>query len=362
MTRIPFSGSYPASDVDFLLTQLDLAPTSVEEKEVLIQSGRQHYSEMISEEARPDPIYLGIFNEAWDRSRDRIAGEIMAISQALKDRIAAGTLDPKVSLCSLVRAGAPFGVMLVRELRRIGVDAHHYGISIIRDRGLDVNAMNHVIRERGQGGIVFVDGWTGKGAIRGELDKSWGEMTGETPILVVLADPCGIADISGSHEDWLIPSGILGANVSGLISRTILKKDLIGPNDFHGFVPVNHLADLDVSTAFVDSISDSIAMHSDDEIPPHTTQSEDLRLASVATVDKVLARYEVTNRNRVKPGIAEATRAVLRRSPELVMVRDAQDPDLAGLLHLSQKAGIPAIVDPDLTGPYRAITLIRKTS
>ncbi|MER8575636.1 cysteine protease StiP domain-containing protein [Mesorhizobium sp. M1409] len=42
---------------------------------------------------------------------------------------------------------------------------------------------------------------------------------------MVLSDPCGRAWLAASAEDWLIPSGILGSTVFGLISRSILNED-----------------------------------------------------------------------------------------------------------------------------------------
>jgi hypothetical protein len=67
--------------------------------------------------------------------------------------------------CSLARAGTPVGVLLRRELLRRGVDAVHYSISIIRGRGIDRVALAHLAAARGTEDAVFVDGWTGKGAI-----------------------------------------------------------------------------------------------------------------------------------------------------------------------------------------------------
>ena len=64
----------------------------------------------------------------------------------------------------------------------------------------------------------------------------------------------------------------------------------------------------------------------------------------------------------MKPGIAEATRAVLRRKPDLVLVRDPEDADLRALMHLCRTAEVPVSTRPDLTGPYRAVTLIARTS
>ena len=44
--------------------------------------------------------------------------------------------------------------------------------------------------------------------------------------------------------------------------------------------------------------------------------------------------------NRIKPGIAEATRAVLRRVPDHVFVRQMDDPDVSLLVGLAKEKGI----------------------
>jgi hypothetical protein len=76
-----------------------------------------------------------------------------------------------VILVSLVRAGVPLGVLLKHQLEKTQ-PCFHYGISIIRDRGLDLAALNAIIRQHGADNIVFVDGWTGKGAICRQLTQS----------------------------------------------------------------------------------------------------------------------------------------------------------------------------------------------
>ncbi|WP_027234090.1 cysteine protease StiP domain-containing protein [Leisingera caerulea] len=367
-TRVPFSGSYAKDDVDFLLKPVQMRPTGIDEKEAAIQSGRRHYSEMISEEARPDQRYLSIFEDAWQRGRERIAAEVMAIAREIRAGVEEGSLPAQVTLCSLVRAGAPLGVLLHRALRDLGVDSAHFGISIIRDRGIDMNAMRYVMGKRDPDGILFVDGWTGKGAITRELRHTWTENTGRRPVLVVLADPCGMADIAGSNDDWLIPSGILGANISGLISRSILNADVVGENDFHGCIPVDHLQDIDYSARFVDDIHGLMRQQQGAALAEAVCQDQSsgtsnaLTLDSASAVTRIMEIYQTENPNRVKPGIAEATRAVLRRKPHHVLVSSEADPDLQALIHLCKEGGVDYSVRPDLTGPYRAVTVISKVS
>ena len=356
-----FSGSYASSDVDFLLREIELAPTPIAEKEALIQSGKAHYSEMISKEQRPDVRYMNIFRDSMVMGGPRIAREILLLARHIAFRIKSGLLNPVITLCSLVRAGIPYGVLLHRELLNMGFDSRHYGISIIRDRGLDRVAMAKIMDTRPVDGIVFVDGWTGKGAISRELHRSWKEISGRIPEFVVLADPSGYATYSGSQDDWLIPSGILGANISGLISRSILNPELCGPGQYHGTVRVLHLADIDMSRDFVDGITRLIKPMRNSDFPVIDFDGHaDLRQASLECITGISRQYGVADLNRVKPGIAEATRAVLRRRPERVFLRNWTDPDLAALIYLCERDGIEMECSAEIVGPYRAVTLIAR--
>jgi hypothetical protein len=86
------------------------------------------------------------------------------------------------------------------------------------------------------------------------------------------------------------------------------------------------------------------------------------REGAKAAVDWIVSGNGVTNINRVKPGIAEATRAILRRMPEKVYVSDPDDRELAALMHLIEDRKVPFVVAPGKISPYRAVTLIQKVS
>jgi hypothetical protein len=77
-------------------------------------------------------------------------------------------------------------------------------------------------------------------------------------------------------------------------------------------------------------------------------------------VKQLAEHYQITNINRIKPSIAEATRAILRRVPDLVLLRDANDADTALLRHLTEITQTPVQIVGDQIAPYRAITLIQK--
>jgi hypothetical protein len=317
---------------------------------------------MISEEKAPSSTYKAIFAKAMDAGARRFGNDIARLALALDQEI-----DGAITLASLVRAGAPVGVLLNRALKALGRDVQHYGISIIRDKGLDDKAMQHIIANRPLEGLVFVDGWTGKGAISTQLEESFKAYSQEPARLVVLADPCGRAWLASSGEDWLIPSGILGSTVSGLISRTILNDSIIQNGGFHGCKTWNHLADHDVTRSFVDEVwtyaaealacstGENFAEWSDSDRTYHWEKSKQ-------AVEFVAKTHNVDNRNRIKPGIAEATRAILRRMPSMVYISSLDDPDLAAMIHLLNEKNIPFEVRPEAIAPYRAITLIEKVS
>ena len=70
--------------------------------------------------------------------------------------------------------------------KKWGCPSAHYGISIVRDRGIDPVALSMIESRHGTNGIVFVDGWTGKGAIAAELKKAINHRSGyERALLTV---------------------------------------------------------------------------------------------------------------------------------------------------------------------------------
>ncbi len=251
--------------------------------------------------------------------------------------------------------------MLHQTLRAMGHESHHYGVSIIRDRGIDCTAMEWIENRHGTEGVVFVDGWTGKGAITRELHRSLASRSGypTSPRLVVLADPCGVSWLTASHDDWLIPFGIMGAPVSGLISRSVWSSE-----GLHGCVQCEHLRQFECSRQLVDRIADCQRSLEKQTIPASqwtsATHNQQLKTLSEQVISHLSTQYRISNINRIKPGIAEATRAVLRRIPEHVLVRSVNDPDVALLVYLAREKNITITEVGDSLGQYRAITIIKK--
>lgn len=349
-----FHGSYAPEDVTFLLKPAAVALTDVAEKEALIQSGARHYSEMLSDERLPDARYLVRYEAALARNAGQLKADIAALAEAITAR---AETAQSCTIISLARAGTPIGVLLRRALAGRGVDVAHYSVSIIRGRGIDRVALAHIAAARGTQDAVFVDGWTGKGAITQELEASLADgTTGFAPFLAVVADPAGCASLAATTEDYLIPSGILGAIASGLVSRSVLSEALVGEGDFHACRYLAEHAPHDRTRAFIAAIEAAAPQIGHPGWSPQAAIAS--RAASTALVESLMAECAVTNVNRIKPGIAEATRAVLRRLPEAVFVRDRGDAEVAHLLHLAAQSRVP--VEQRELGNYRAVTLIAK--
>ena len=356
-----FPGSYRAGDVSFLLKPLPLQDfVDVAEKEYLIQSGQRHYSEMLSPEALPSARYLQVFREACSANTGRMARDCLALAALIAERRSGA-----VTLVSLARAGTPVGVVLNRLLPAVfGRAAHHYSVSIIRDRGIDQVALEHILAQgHAPASIVFIDGWTGKGVIARELAgaiDAFNRRRG-TAIdggLYVLSDLAGAAACAASCDDYLIPSSILNATVSGLVSRSILNE-AIGPGDFHGCVYYQQFEEHDQSQAFADGLVAAATALA--RLPGNAVAapSDKAHAAAVsrAYMQAALRQHGIGDVNLVKPGIGEATRVLLRRTPRLLIVRDAGAPEVAHLAVLAQEKNVPLLVDRAL--PYHAVSLIR---
>jgi len=354
-----FSGSYRSDDVSFLLKPLALHDfVDVPHKEFLIQSGQKHYSEMLSPESLPSERYLNVFRQACELNFDRMARDCMALAALIAAR-----RDGPVTLVSLARAGTPVGVVLKHLLTGVlGRAAAHYSVSIIRDRGIDQVALEHILAAgHAPESIVFVDGWTGKGVISRELAAAIAEFNTRrgTAIdggLYVLSDLAGTAACAASCDDYLIPSSILNATVSGLVSRSILNE-AIGPGDFHGCVYYQQFEAHDQSQRFADEL---VARATALGVPQGAQAPMDKDAAAAVSrqyMQNALAQHGISDVNMVKPGIGEATRVLLRRSPRLLIVRDPASPEVAHLLLLAQEKNIPVATDAGL--PYHAVSLIR---
>ncbi|GAB4098418.1 phosphoribosyltransferase domain-containing protein [Sinomonas halotolerans] len=395
-------GSYAPEDVSWLLTDLSGAQLEApaHEREAAIQSGRASYAESLPQEYEPSEQYQALFHDALAESAHRIAAAVADVTEqvlALRDR------EPV--LVSLARAGTPVGILMRRWARHAhGLDVPHYTMSIVRGLGIDRNALRWLLTRHRPDQIMFVDGWTGKGAIARELASAVAEFNAAefnaaelpagahsgqgrlSPELAVLADPGHCVRVFGTRDDFLIPSACLNSTVSGLVSRTVFNRELIGPHDFHGAKFYRELAGRDVSREFVDAVEacftavgtaraegtadTGAAAPASGPWGTGTAHDAEPTWAGWAAVERIAAEQGMgpgpSAVNLVKPGVGETTRVLLRRVPWKVLARpellERDDAgrllrgELAHVLLLAEQRGVP--VEPVEGLPYSCVGLI----
>ncbi len=348
-------GSYRAEDVVFLLKDLSdvQLERATEEREEAIQTGT-HYSEMLPAEYEPTAAYVQLFHTALEQTAEQVALAAGVVSECILRK-----RGRQLVLVSLARAGTPVGILLKRYLQMMhGLDVPHYSISIIRGKGIDENALKYILQQHGtESSIQFVDGWTGKGAIRRVLVDACRQFQQRYGVelnddLAVLADPGRCSDTYGTRVDFLIPSACLNSTVSGLMSRTVLRADLIGQHDFHGSKFYRHWMEQDVSNLFIDRISERFA-----EIGQRAIQRADELLKQPEPGDwqgmndirSIQEQFGLSDINLIKPGVGETTRVLLRRVPWKILIDRDDNPHLQHILHLARERGAEIEIKPDMT-------------
>ncbi|MEV5544882.1 phosphoribosyltransferase [Streptomyces sp. NPDC052309] len=361
--RGPAFSSYAPDEVGWLLQDLSdvtlEAPT--EEREEAIQSGGAHYAESLPVEYQPSEQYQELFHAALETSAARLAQAVGAVTE-----IVLAERSPRPVLVSLARAGTPVGILMRRWAQfRHGLDLPHYAVSIVRGRGIDANALRWLAGHHDPADVVFVDGWTGKGAITRELAAALRDfevsdgITGFDPEIAVLADPGSCVRTYGTRDDFLIPSACLNSTVSGLISRTVLRADLVGPHDFHGAKFYRELAASDLSPAFLDAVSarfPEVADQADAQAKELLAADRTPTWEGWAAVERISEEYGIHDVNLVKPGVGETTRVMLRRVPWKVLARAGAGSDLDHVRLLADQRGVPV---EEVAGlPYTCVGLI----
>lgn len=343
-------GTYKETDVTILLKDITglVEPLGTREREAKIQSG-VHYSEMLPLEYEPSPAYLKTYCEGLRRYSKMTADAVAAVAEQIW-----AEKGPKAVLVSLARAGTSVGVLIRRYIAfRYGAEIAHYTISIIRGLGIDRNAMAYILARHAPEDLQFVDGWTGKGAIQRELRGAMEAYPGVSAGLAVLSDPAHLAEKCGTHDDFLIASSCLNSTVSGLLSRTFYREDVIGADDFHGAAFYGDLLDQDLTYQFIDAIADCFTTdHHACTDQEHTGKN------AMDEVAEICRHFGMDDINLVKPGIGEATRVLLRRVPWKVLVRSLEDEEHLGHIYqLAKEKGVQLVEYP--LENYRACGLIR---
>lgn len=343
----PSLGSYDKDDVVFLLKSIsnEIQEQDNQTREKMIQSG-VHYSEMLPIEYKPSDEYMDIYKKSLGDYSVKLAEAVgLTAGKIVKTR------DHKTVLVSLARAGTPAGVLIKKYIeQKYDISMPHYSISIIRGKGIDENAMRFILNRHPGYQIQFIDGWTGKGAITAELKAAlddYQDKYGKTKYLnyelAVIADPGHCVEIYGTREDFLIPNACLNSTVSGLLSRTIHRADLIKEDDFHGVKYYDHLKEDDVSKDFIETIVskfDQVFTRVDHAIESFNMSDENPGWTGMKDVKRIQEHFDIDNIHFVKPGIGETTRVLLRRVPWKILINE-NSPNLKHVLKLAEEKNIP---------------------
>lgn len=355
----PDFGSYAAEDVAWLLKDLsDIElEASIEDREEAIQSGGAHYAESLPVEYQPSEQYQELFKTSLSESGRKMADAVAIVTKLIIQQRGEGAV-----LVSLARAGTPIGVLIrLYAQEKLGLDLKHYAVSIVRGKGIDRKALEYLAEHHDPSKIVFVDGWTGKGAITKELQVALDLYATETGVrfpadIAVLADPAVSVKMYGTREDFLIPSACLNSTVSGLVSRTVLNDAFIDEDhDFHGAKFYHELAVNDYSNYFVDTIVAHFSEINDADVNP-VYDTEEPTWDGWKAVERVSEAYGIHNVNLVKPGTGETTRVLLRRVPWRILVQKDAVSSLSHILLLAENRGVPVELVDEL--PYSCMGLI----
>ena len=350
------TSSYSSNDVTILLQDLKgkVPVLDTKEREKLNQSG-VHYSEMLPVEYVPSNEYLKIYENALKSQGKQTAQAVINLAHKILNTKA----SKEIVLVSLARAGTPVGILLKRYLTKYcNCNVSHYTISIIRGKGIDIAAMNYILSKHNTKNIVFVDGWIGKGAINRVLAEAVAKLNVAdlSPKLAVLSDPAYETNLYGTRDDFLIPSACLNSTVSGLISRTVKLKGM-SDDEYHGAVYYAKNKKHDLSNAFLDEIESYFR----DLKPDNTNIKSTTTSKGIDEVKKIASEFNINDINKIKPGVGETIRVLLRRVPDVILIKPNANPkSIEPIIQLAKEKDVP-IKEYPLTG-YNTCGIIKDVS
>ena len=149
----------------------------------------------------------------------------------------------------------------------------------------------------------------------------------------------------------------MNSTVTGLISRTFCRADIIGESDFHGAAFYKQLVKEDMTNKFIDAIVDKFNYHLKNNKLP-------LGENGISVVKQIANQYNVPDINFIKPGIGETTRVLLRRLPWKILIhfKYKNSDELCHIKQLAIEKGIPIEISKVDLGNYKACGIIRNLS
>jgi len=348
-------GSYREDDVTILLT--DLSGTCSDGPARSVRRSAPGLPDRIlpPAEYQPSARYLALVRALVARSADRVALACAALAEQILSRRGSGLV-----MLSIARAGTPVGVLLKRWIRYShGQETPHYSISVARDAGLDLNAVEWLCQRHDPACLQFVDAWTSKGTIQATLDSAVSELgfPGLDPTLAVLTDQASCTDLFATRQDVILPHACLGATMSGLLSRTFPNPQPRGDDGFHAVLWYPEQARDDFSNRYIETISSrypAIRGRVRDAVRcARRSAGPDGR--GLQHAHTIARRYGAADFDLVNVGTSESTRAFFRRKPDLLLVHPRAGEQVAHLLQLADERDVTVCEEPSM--PFRAALL-----
>lgn len=288
-----------------------IQPETLETREKLIKAGKKAY-DTIPLEVAPTNEELCYYERAI-----RLAEKDIAIAvKNLAERIYKAR-GREVVLVSLIRGGITIGVLIKRYLEKTyNIEIPHYAITLIGTKGIDETAVEHILTKFDAGRLQFVDGWTGKGAVKRTLEKSLQKYKGINSEIAVLSDPANILDLCGTHEDILITNACLNSPLAGLLSRAIPQE-----NNFFGAVFFKELLEFDKTYDFINRIEGHFDFLQSDFYTP----KEITHIDGLLEVQEIANEFNINDIHFIKPGMGETMRALIRKKPDIILMNSKKN-------------------------------------
>lgn len=126
---------------------------------------------------------------------------------------------------------------------------------------------------------------------------------------------------------------------------------MISETDFHGAVRYDKLKEIDVTNHFLNTIEAHFRIYQ--EIKPE--QQSDSCVKEL--LEKIRNDFPVADINKVKLSIGESSRALIRRKPYKLLIKNIENPHLAFVLHLAKIKNVEICIYD--TMDYECITLLK---
>lgn len=320
------------NDVKILLSDISekMEPLPQEAREELIKIGKKAY-ELLPLEDEPSDQDILTYEKGIELSVKDTANAVKSVAEKIYKR-----KGSELILVSLARGGIPAGIMVKRYLeKRYRIKIPHYAITLIGTKGIDTNALSYIIKRHSVSEIQFIDGWSGKGAIINALKQALVGYDGISPELALLSDPANLSELSGTHEDILIASACLNAPTAGLISRAVYSDPILHKDEFYGAVFFNNLISKDKTYDFIEKTVKKFDFS--DELPYEPTTTS---ITGIEEVNNIAKDYNIGNIHFIKPGVGETIRALIRKIPDLILVKDAENKYINYVLEIARQKNI----------------------